>query len=153
MALLDILLVLAPDSVAVAAAPKGVVLHTCSSPAPYDNVVAICATIIACLLIVAVAICVCMKMTHNARVKELEKRIKAEKEKREDEQKVRMYKEQYDSAWRCLKEFYKERGSGVTEAESNMAKAFWNYLANQFSQSDVSDKSDKSDASKSTSAE
>ena len=106
-----------------------VVSRSCHEAMPIDNVFIICAAIVLCLLIIAVATCVCFLKAQNVKVKEIEKRLKAEKEKLESEQNYKRYKDQYDSAWRtyqyAIKKELPENCEDTGKEAEKYIKCFW----------------------------
>lgn len=91
-----------PDTIAIVATPKEVVWHSCHDAMPLGNVITICATIVICLLIIASATWKCFRKAQEVKTEEIQKKLEAEKKKRESEQNYKRHKDQYDSAWRTF---------------------------------------------------
>lgn len=91
-----------PDTISIVTTPKEVIFHSCHDAMPLGNVITICVTVAICLLIIAVAVGLCFRKMQKVKENEFNKKINAEKEKRESEQNYKRYKDQYDSAWRTF---------------------------------------------------
>lgn len=118
-----------PDTIIIANTPKEVILHSCPDIMPLGHVVTICATVVICLLIIAIATCKCLKKVQEVKKHETNKRFEAEKNKRKSEQDFKILKDQYDSAWRTFEYMLKGQlpeGSkdAGTEAKEYI-KLFW----------------------------
>lgn len=91
-----------PDTIAITTTSKEVIFHSCPDAMPLGNVIAICITIAACLLIIAVTVGLCFRKMQKVKENEFNRKINAETGKRESEQNYKRYKDQYDSAWRTF---------------------------------------------------
>lgn len=98
-----------PDTIAIAATPSEVMFHSCNDSMPLGSVIAICVTVVICLLIIANATWKCYQKKQDVKKDEIAKKIEAEEKKRQSEQDYKIKKDQYDSAWRTFEYMLKDK--------------------------------------------
>lgn len=134
------LVVSLPDTVAIATAPKEVIFFNYAQ-LPQHSYVALVHEITSSVLcgigIVGIIIILCFTVTAVSKYTEQRLRLKHEESKHKDDQKMQEYRNRLDSAWRCLKDFYKENKAGVTDSEETMAKASWDFLTAAFKETQL----------------
>lgn len=90
------------DTSSIVATPKEEIFHSCPDTMPIGNVITICVTVVICLMIITIAICRCYKKAQEVKRHEIDKKFKAEEDKRNSEQNLKKMQDQYDSAWRTF---------------------------------------------------
>lgn len=134
------LVVSLPDTISIATAPKEVVFHSCPIATTQLDVALvheITSSVLYGIGIVGIIIILCFTVTAVSKYTGQRLRLKHEESKRKDDQKMQEYRNRLDSAWRCLKDFYKENKAGVTDSEKTMARASWDFLTAAFKETQL----------------
>lgn len=130
-----------PDTIAITATPKEVVLHSCPvATTQLDIALAheITTSILCGIGIIGIILILCLTVTAISKYVEQKLRLEHEESKRKDDQEMQEYKNRLDSAWRCLNDFYKKKESRITDSEQKMAEASWQFLTTAFKETQLS---------------
>lgn len=130
-----------PDTIASATSPKEVFFHSCpSTTTQYDVALTheVTSAILWAIGIIGLIIAICITVNAISMYMGQKLRLKHEENKRRDERAMQEHKDRLDSAWRCVNECYKNKATGVSDEESKMVKASWEYLTKEFNEKDIS---------------
>lgn len=129
-----------PDTIAITATPKEVILHSCPvATTQLDIALAheIATSILCGIGIMGIILILCLTVTAVSKYAEQRLRLNHEESKRKNEREMQEYKNRLDSAWRCLNDFYKKKESGTTDIEQKMAEASWQFLTTAFKETQL----------------
>lgn len=120
-----------PDTIVIATTPREVIFHSCQDAMPLSNVITICVTVVVSLSIIAIATWKCFQKAQEVKENAIQRKLDAEKDKRESEQNYKKAKDQYDSAWRTFEYILKDKLPEDCKDAGTVAKEYIKFLWEQ----------------------